>query len=107
MEREKPASDFHIHNLLAGYNFLSLLKPVHRIFKKAKFILIIDHKRSFVHPCLPLMTEFHGPDILLLFSSTFTLGSNRRAKQVQKFSPLVYTTQLSTSLRVFTHCHNL
>lgn len=59
VEREKPA----IHNLLAGNNFLSLLKPVHRIFKKANLILFIDHKRSFVHPCLPLMTEFHGPDI--------------------------------------------
>lgn len=82
MEREKPASDFQIHNLLAGYNFLSLLKPVHCIFKKANFILFIDHKRSFVHPCLPLITEFHGPDILLLFSSTFALGINRHAKQV-------------------------
>lgn len=82
MEREKPASDFQIHNLLAGDNFLSLLKPVHRIFKKANLILFIDQKRSFVHPCLPLMTEFHGPDILLPFSSTFALGSNRRAKQV-------------------------
>ena len=65
MEREKPASDFQIlHNLLAGYNFLSLLKPVHRIFQKANFILFIDHKRSFVHSCLSLMTEFQGPIIL-------------------------------------------
>ena len=70
MEREKPA----IHNLLAGNNFLSLLKPVHRIFKKANLILFIDHKRSFVHPCLPLMTEFHGPVIQPSFSSTFALG---------------------------------
>ena len=70
MEHEKPA----IHNLLAGNNFLSLLKPVHRIFKKANLILFIDHKRSFVHPCLPLMTEFHGPVILPPFSSTFALG---------------------------------
>lgn len=83
MEREKPASDFQIHNLLAGYNFLLLLKPVHRLFKKAHFILFIDHKRSFVHPCLPLMTEFHGPDILLPFSSTFALGRNRRAKRLE------------------------
>ena len=82
MEREKPASDFQIHNLLAGNNFLSGLKPVHRIFKKANLILFIDYKRSFVHPCLPLMTEFHGPDILPPFSSTFALGSNSRTRQV-------------------------
>ena len=78
VEREKPA----IHILLAGNNFLSLLKPVHRIFKKANLILFIDHKRSFVHPCLPLMTEFHGPDILPPFSSTFALDSNSRTKEV-------------------------
>ena len=82
VEREKPASDFQIHNLLAGNNFLSGLKPVHRIFKKANLILFIDYKRSFVHPCLPLMTEFHGPDILPPFSSTFALGSNSRTRQV-------------------------
>ena len=82
VEREKPASDFQIHNLLAGNNFLSGLKPVHRIFKKANLILFIDHKRSFVYPCFPLMTEFHGPDILPPFSSTFALGSNSRTKQV-------------------------